>query len=75
MINLGTTMYGAVYTAKVGTGDTALLVQTAAGAGWNYALRASSGAGMQYFSLDSQGDTVQARHRGPSARASPSPGC
>ncbi len=60
VINLGTTMYGAVYTAKVGTGDTALLVQTADGAGWNYALRASSGVGAQYFSLDSQGNTVQA---------------
>ena len=60
VINLGTTMYGAVYTAKVGTGDTALLVQTEGGAGWNYALRASSGPGSQYFSLDSQGNTVQA---------------
>ncbi len=60
VINLGTTMYGAVYTAKVGTGDTALLVQTASGAGWNYALRASSGSGSQYFSLDSQGNTIQA---------------
>ncbi len=59
VINLGTTMYGAVYTAQAGTGDTALLVQTANGAGWSYALRATSGGG-QYFSLDSRGNTVQA---------------
>ena len=59
VINLGTTMYGAVYTANAGTGDTALLVQTANGAGWNYALRASSGSGGQYFSLDSRGNTIQ----------------
>ena len=59
VINLGTTMYGAVYSAKTGQGDTGLLVQASAGAGWNYALRAMNGSGVQYFSLDGQGNTIQ----------------
>ena len=59
VINLGTTMYGAAYNAKTGTGDTALLVQASAGAGWNYALRAMNASGVQYFSLDGQGNTIQ----------------
>ena len=59
VINLGTTMYGAVYNATTGNGDTAILVQANAGAGWNYALRAMNGSGVQYFSLDGQGNTIQ----------------
>ncbi len=59
VINVGTTMYGAVYTAKTGNGNTGLLVQASAGAGWNYALRAVNGSGVQYFSLDSEGNTIQ----------------
>ncbi len=59
VINLGTTMYGAVYDAKIGNGDTGVLVQANAGASWNYALRAMNGSGVQYFSLDGQGNTIQ----------------
>ncbi len=59
VINVGTTMYGAVYSAKIGHGDTGVLVQASAGAGWNYAIRAMNGSGVQYFSLDGQGNTIQ----------------
>ncbi len=59
VINLGTTMYGAVYGAQTGTGDTGMLVQASPGAGWNYAMRAMDGNGVQYFSLDSHGNTAQ----------------
>lgn len=59
VINQGTTMYGAVYDATIGNGSTAVLVQANAGAGWNYALRAMDGSGVQYFSLDGQGNTIQ----------------
>lgn len=59
VINLGTTMYGAVYDATIGTGDTGVLVQASAGASWNYAMRAMDGSGTQYFSLDAHGNTVQ----------------
>ena len=47
VINLGTAMYGGVYGARTGTGETALLVRADAGAGWNYALRAMDGSGRQ----------------------------
>ena len=60
VINLGATMYGAVYTAQTGTGDTAVLVQAQNNAGWTYAIRATTAAGQQYFSLDGAGNTVQA---------------
>ena len=59
VINHGATMYGAVYAAKIGNGDTGVVVQASAGASWNYALRAMNGAGVQYFSLDGQGNTIQ----------------
>ncbi len=59
VINHGTTMYGAVYDATIGNGDTGVLVQASAGAAWNYALRAMDGSGVQYFSLDGHGNTIQ----------------
>ncbi len=59
VINQGTTMYGAVYDATVGTGSTGVLVQANAGAGWSYAMRALNSSGVQYFSIDGQGNTVQ----------------
>ena len=59
VINLGTTMYGAAYDATIGNGDTAVLVQAKSGASWNYALRAMDGSGVQYFSLDGHGNTIQ----------------
>ncbi len=59
VINHGTTMYGAVYNATTGIGDTGMVVQASTGANWNYALRALNGSGVQYFSLDSQGNTIQ----------------
>ncbi len=59
VINLGTTMYGAVYDATIGNGDTGVLVQAGSGAAWNYALRAMDGSGVQYFSLDGHGNTIQ----------------
>ena len=59
VINLGTTMYGAVYGATTGNGDTAVLVHANPGAAWNYAMRAMDGSGVQYFSIDGHGNTVQ----------------
>ena len=58
-INKSTAMYGAVYTATAGTGDTAVLVQAAGSASWNNVIRGVDMNGHQYFSVDGAGNSAQ----------------
>ena len=59
VINKATAMYGAVYTAIAGAGNTAVLAQATGTASWTNVVRAVNSSGHQYYSVDGSGNSIQ----------------